>query len=90
MLLQSHFNLPTVKAEGWEIIKCLPCVRVYACVHLSYFYIKLCISFSYEDIFTKFAKNLYACENMSVKYYGTHFKSNMTAIADCSKIIDML
>ena len=45
---------------------------VHACVHLSHFKIKLYNSFSYEDI-TKFAENVYGCENMSVKNYGTPF-----------------
>ena len=72
-------------------MKRFPFVRVcvHACVHWSHFKIKLYISFSYEDIFTKFAENVYGCENMSVKNNGTHFKNNMAAIADCSKIIDM-
>ena len=54
-------------------MKCLLCVRacmlvvVHACVHLSYFVINLYIAFMYEDIFTKFAENVYGCENMSVK-----------------------
>ena len=29
---------------------------------------------AYEDIFNKFAENVYGCENMSVKKYGIHFK----------------
>ena len=47
---------------------------VHACVRLSHFYIKLYISFSYEDILTILAENVYGCENMFVKNYGTHFK----------------
>ena len=61
---------------------------VHACVHLSHFKIKLYISFSYEDIFTKFTENVYGCENISVKHDGTH-KKNMAAIANYWKIIGM-
>ena len=45
------------------------CVCVQACVGLSHFLTKLYISFIYEDIFTKFAENVYDCEK------STHFKN---------------
>ena len=41
------------------------------------------------DIFTKFAENVYGCENMSLKNFVLILKYNMAAIAECSKIIDM-
>ena len=40
-----------------------------------------------EDIFTKFAENVYGFENMSVKNFVLILKDNMAAIADYSKII---
>ena len=43
------------------------CVRAFVC--LSHYYTNLYISFIYEDIFTKFAENVYSCENMTVKYF---------------------
>ena len=60
-------------------------VCVHACVCLSHFKIMLYISFSYEDVFTKFAENVCGCEDMSVKNSGTYFKkdNNIAAIADC-------
>ena len=50
---------------------------LHACVRLSHFLIKLYISFSYEDIFTKFVKHVYCCKNMSVKNYGTYFENHL-------------
>ena len=51
---------------------------VHACMHvrvcLSHFYINLYISFIYEDIFTKFAENVYGCENMPVKILYSFLK----------------
>ena len=56
---------------------------------VSHFYISLYISFIYEDIFTKYAKNVYVSENMSVKKFGLVLKNKMATIADCSKVSDM-
>ena len=67
-------------------MKCLPCVH--ACVHLSYFLINLYIAFIYEDIFSKFAENVYGCENMAVTNFVLILK-NKAVIADWLKIIDM-
>ena len=69
MLLELHFYLPLAKGRGWEVMKRLPYVHVCvsACVGLLHFYINLNISFICDDIFTKFAENIYGCENMSVK-----------------------
>ena len=53
----------------------MPSVQSWVCACLCVFVtflIKLYISFSYEEIF-KFAENVYGCENMSVKKYGTHY-----------------
>ena len=64
---------------------------VHACVHvyLAHFYINLYISFNYEEIFTKFAENIYVSENKSVKILSSFLKNNMAAIADCSEIINV-
>ena len=48
------------------------CMHACACVRLSQFYINLCISFIYEDIFTKLAENVYGGENVCKKFC-THF-----------------
>ena len=42
-------------------------VCVHACVRLSHFYTNLSISFIYDDIFIKFAENVYGSENLSVR-----------------------
>ena len=47
------------------------CVR--ACIHLSCFYINLNILFIYKDTFTKFARNVYDYENLSVQTFWPHF-----------------
>ena len=60
-------------------------VCVYACVCFSYFLINLYITFIYEDIFTKFAENVYGCENMSVTNVVLILKNNMAAIARFAK-----
>ena len=57
---------------------------------MPHFYINLHNSFIYEDIFTKFAENVYGCEIMSVEKFFLILKSNMATMADCSKIIGML
>ena len=72
MLLGITFCLPReAEAYGREIIKRLPyvhpCVR--ACVRSSCFCINLNISFIYKDIFTKFAGNVYAYENLSLQNF---------------------
>ena len=75
MLLQLEFNLPRAKAGvgNCEMLSVHVCVRacgVKACVHLSHFKSSfISILFSYEDIFTKFAENVYGYEDMSVKNY---------------------
>ena len=61
---------------------------LWECVCLSYFYFNLYISFIYEDIFTKFAENVYGYENMSLKYFVLILKKNMATMAECSKIIE--
>ena len=61
------------------------------CVFVT-FYITLCISFSSEDIVTKFAENVYGYENMSGKKFCPYFnkkKIEKAAIADCLKIMNM-
>ena len=72
----------------WEIRIHLLCVcAVLACVGLSHFYINLYVSFISEDIFTRFAENVYGCENMSVKHFALVLKRKMAAIAlICSKV----
>ena len=46
-------------------------------------------TFIYEDIFTKFAENVYGCENLSETNFVLILKNNMAAIANYLKIIDM-
>ena len=41
------------------------CMCEYVC--LSHFYIKVYISLIFENIFSRFAENVYGCENRSVK-----------------------
>ena len=68
------------------------CVCKHACMHVfAYFYINLYISFIYEDILTKFAENVYGCENMSVKNFVSFRKKQNVGliIAYCLKIINM-
>ena len=64
-------------------------LSVRVCVCVSHFYINPYILFIYEDIFTKFAEDVYDCENMSVKMLYSFKKNNLVTIDDCSKIIDM-
>ena len=74
------------------ITKHLPYVR--ACVrpsiHSSCFCINLNISFIYEDIFTKFAGNVYGYENLSLKNFSLILKSKMAAMGNCLKIVKVL
>ena len=75
-------------------MKCLPCIRacVRVCVCMSafvIFLINLYITFINEDIFTKFAENVYGCENFSVTNFVHILKNKVDAIADCLKIIDI-
>ena len=62
MLLQFPFLSP--KGRGLDNMKRLPCVC------LSHFYINII----YEDMFTKFAENVYGCQNMSAIRICPHFK----------------
>ena len=66
----------------------MPSIR--ACVRLSHFYINLNISFIYEDIFTKFAGNVYGYENLSVPNLSLILKNKMATRANCLKIIKVL
>ena len=70
----------------------LPCMC--ACVRLSVrssrFCINLNISFIYEDVFTKFARNVYGYENLSLKNFSLILKNKMSAIANCLKIVKVL
>ena len=77
------------EGRGREIIKRLPYVRasVSASVRSSRFCINLNISFIYEDIFTKFAGNVYGYENLSLKNFSLILKNKMAAIANCLKIV---
>ena len=69
-------------------MKCLPCMCVCVCVFVI-FLINLYIAFIYKDIFTKFAENVYGCENMSVTNFVFILKNNMAVIADYLEIINM-
>ena len=75
---------PAAEGCGREIIKLLPYVRS------SLFCINLNISFIYEDIFTKFAGNVYGYENLSRKKFTLILKNKMAAIANCLKIVKVL
>ena len=72
-------------------MKCLPCmsayVRVCMCAFVTFLH-QFYSSFNCQYIFTKFAKNVYSCENMSVKKFVLILKNNVAAMADL-KIIDM-
>ena len=84
-----HFYLPpAAKSRGQEIIKRLP--YVCACIRLSHFCINLNISFIYEDIFTKFAGNVYGNKHLSLKNFSPILKNKMAAIANCLKIVKVL
>ena len=66
----------------------MPSVRQSVCS--SRFCINLNISFIYEDIFTKFAENVYGYENLSLKNFSLILKNKMAAIANCLKIVKVL
>ena len=88
MFLQLDFYPPLAKAGVGMIMKCLPCMH--ACMFaFVIFLINLYIAFIYENVFTKFAENVYGCKNMSVTNFVLILKNNMAAIADCLKIIDI-
>ena len=94
MLLQMPFlYLPPAQGWGWESMKHFQCVGAWmgvcVCVHFSCFYINIYVSFIYENIFTKYAEDVYAYENMSVKIFILILKKQMAAIANCSNIISM-
>ena len=59
-------------------------------VRSSCFCINLNISFIYEDIFTKFAGNVYGYENLSLQNFSVILKNKMAAIANCLKIVKVL
>ena len=63
----------------------MPSVSLY--ISSSCFYIKLNISFTYIDISSTFAGNVYGYENLSVQNFGLILKNNMAAIANCLKIL---
>ena len=79
---------PAAEGRGREIIKHLPYVR--ACIRSSCFCIHLNVSFIYEDIFTKFAGNVYGNKNLSLKNFSLILKNKMAAIANCLKIVKVL
>ena len=65
------------------------CMRACVCLHAHCQILNQALYGIYE-IYTKFAENVYGCENMSVKNFVLIFlKNNMAAMADCLKIIDM-
>ena len=65
-----------------------PSVRASVCS--SRFCTNLNISFIYEDIFTKFAGNVYGYENLSLENFSLILKNKMAAIANCFKIVKVL
>ena len=70
----TYYLPPAAKGHGREIIKRLPYMRpsVRPSVSSSHFSINLNISFIYEDIFTKFAGNVY----VSSKFWPHFEKQN--------------
>ena len=60
------------KARGWEIMKCKCLLCVCMRVFVTFLHQSL---YLFEDIFTKFAENVYGCEIMSEKCC-THFKQH--------------
>ena len=89
MLLQLHFHLPGLGDYETPSVCVCVCVVLCACLQLSHFYINLYILFIYDDIFTKFAKNVYGSENMSKKFFLIILKNKMSDIANCLKILNM-
>ena len=94
MLLQLDFYSPLAKVRVGREKKPSLLVCMHACLcmcmcALSYFFTNLYVTFIYEDIFTKFAENVYGCKNMSVTNFVLILKNNMAAIADCLEIIHM-
>ena len=85
MLIICYYLPPAAEGRGWEIIKRLPSVR-----RSSRFCINLNVSFIYKDIFTKFARNVYGYENLSMQNFSLILKNKMAAIANCLKIIKVL
>ena len=59
-------------------------------IRSSRFCINLNISLIYEDIFTKFAGNVYVYDNLSLKNFSLILKNKMAAIANCLKIVKVL
>ena len=47
-------------------------------------------AFIYKDIFTKFARDVYSYENLSLQNFSLILKNKMAAIANCLKIIKVL
>ena len=89
-----YYHLPVAKGRGREIIKSF-CTCMYASVRasirpMSRFCINLNISFIYEDIFIKFAGNVYGYKNPSLKNFSLILKNKMAAIANCLKIEKVL
>ena len=74
---------PAAEGRSREIIKRLLSVRS------SRFCININISFISEDIFTKFAGNVYGYENLSLQNFGLILKNKMATIANCLKIIKL-
>ena len=66
------YLLPAAKGCGQEIVKRLP----YVCIRSSCFYMNICISFTFKDIFTKFVGNVNGYENMSVQNFGLKIIEN--------------
>ena len=52
------------------------------CVRSSCFYRNLNISFIFKDIISKFAGNVYGCENISVQNFILILKNKMAATAE--------
>ena len=86
-IVKTDHEKPVV--ERLYVCTCV-CLCIRPCIRLSGFNINLNISFSYKDIFIKFAGNVYGYENLSLQNFGLILKKKMAAIANCLKIIKNL
>ena len=84
------FLSPACSRRPWSGDYKTPSVYVRASVHSSRFCINLNISLIYKDIFTKFARNVYSYENLSLQNFRLILKNKIAAIANCLKIIKVL
>ena len=80
------FLSPACSRRPWSGDYKTPSVRlsIRLCVRWSHFYTNLNILLIYNNIFTKFAGNVYGYENLSVQNDGLILKNKMAVIAKLS------